>query len=315
MLLANTLLQKKKLPHANIAYQGAQGKRATKLVAKPPGGVIHAPFGEPYAQAGATDLSFTGQNQDTVSGEYDFLAREYSMQGRWPSPDPAGLDAVDPSNPQSWNRYSYVINDPLDYIDPDGLFYGPPCGAFDDACSEPGPPQPFPPCIQAPEQSCGPTAPTDPGHPNPPSSGGNSSGGPANNGPVVVKNPCQFQGRALSPYDYSTSGQQAKNSTTNFVLDVSMGFPAGHYLDPQPLASGNIFQNQAYGNYTFGIYMAAAGVSLNTALSGANTYAFFFSRYPKGIRRDSKYGSLPAASVANITNGYNAQVSGTVCHN
>jgi hypothetical protein len=53
---------------------------------------------------------------------------------------------------------------------------------------------------------------------------GNSSGGPANNGPVVVKNPCQFQGRALSPYDYSTSGQQAKNSTTNFVLDVSMGF-------------------------------------------------------------------------------------------
>ncbi len=94
-----------------------------------------------------------------------------------------------------------------------------------------------------------------------------------------------------------------------------MGFPAGHYLDPQPLASGNIFQNQAYGNYTFGIYMAAAGVSLNTALSGANTYAFFFSRYPKGTTRDSKYGSLPAASVANITNGYNAQVSGTVCHN
>src|SRR5260370_19857864 len=103
ILHANKLLQKKKIPDENIGYQGAQGKRATKLVAKPPGGVIHAPFGEPYARAGATALSFTGQNQDTVSGEYDFLAREYSMQGRWPSPDPAGLAAVDPSNPQSSN--------------------------------------------------------------------------------------------------------------------------------------------------------------------------------------------------------------------
>ena len=41
MLRANAVLQKKKIKHANIAYQGAQGKRATKLVAKPPGGVIH----------------------------------------------------------------------------------------------------------------------------------------------------------------------------------------------------------------------------------------------------------------------------------
>lgn len=40
-LYANSVLRKKKLQHANIAYQGAQGKRATKLVAKPPGGVIH----------------------------------------------------------------------------------------------------------------------------------------------------------------------------------------------------------------------------------------------------------------------------------
>jgi hypothetical protein len=40
-LYANSVLRKKKLQHANIAYQGAQGKRATKLVAKPPWGVIH----------------------------------------------------------------------------------------------------------------------------------------------------------------------------------------------------------------------------------------------------------------------------------
>lgn len=41
MLYSSGVLQKKKIAHANIAYQGAQGKRAMKLVAKPPGGVIH----------------------------------------------------------------------------------------------------------------------------------------------------------------------------------------------------------------------------------------------------------------------------------
>ena len=81
----------------------------------------YAPFGEPYAQSGTTDLNFTGMDQDTISGLYDFPAREYSIQGRWPSPDPAGLAAVDPTNPQSWNRYSYVMNDPLDWVDPSGL--------------------------------------------------------------------------------------------------------------------------------------------------------------------------------------------------
>ena len=33
-----------------------------------------------------------------------------SQLGRSMHPDPAGLNAVDPSNPQSWNRYSYVFN-------------------------------------------------------------------------------------------------------------------------------------------------------------------------------------------------------------
>ena len=81
----------------------------------------YAPFGEPYAESGTPDLSFTGQRQDTVAGLYDFPAREYSIQGRWPSPDPAGLAAVDLSNPQSWNRYAYVLNNPLAYVDPLGM--------------------------------------------------------------------------------------------------------------------------------------------------------------------------------------------------
>jgi len=89
--------------------------------------VAYAPFGETYASSGSADPAFTSQRQDTVSGLYDFPAREYSIQGRWPSPDPAGLAAVDPMNPQSWNRYAYALNDPTDLVDPSGLGS---CGDF-----------------------------------------------------------------------------------------------------------------------------------------------------------------------------------------
>jgi RHS repeat-associated protein len=44
-----------------------------------------------------------------------------STSGRWLTPDPAGLAAVDPSNPQTWNRYAYVLNNPVSYSDPLGL--------------------------------------------------------------------------------------------------------------------------------------------------------------------------------------------------
>jgi len=85
----------------------------------------YAPFGETYAEAGTPDRSFTGQNQDTVQGSttglYDFMFREYAQYGRWISPDPAGLGAVDPTNPQTWNRYAYVRNNPTGLVDPRGL--------------------------------------------------------------------------------------------------------------------------------------------------------------------------------------------------
>ena len=80
----------------------------------------YGPFGEPYAQAGTSDSSFTGMNQDTVSNLYDFPAREYGTQGRWPSPDPAGISSMDASDPQTLNRYAYVRNSPLTMTDPTG---------------------------------------------------------------------------------------------------------------------------------------------------------------------------------------------------
>lgn len=89
------------------------------------GDVAYSPFGETYAQSGIADFSFTGMNTDADPANpalvYDFPAREYGIQGRWPSPDPAGPAAVDPANPQSWNRYAYALNNPLAMTDPSGL--------------------------------------------------------------------------------------------------------------------------------------------------------------------------------------------------
>ena len=88
--------------------------------------LAYAPFGEQYAQSGSTgvtDTSFAGMDEDTTTSLYDAMYREYGIQGRWPSPDPAGIVAANPAIPQSWNRYAYVINNPLSLVDPSGMDY------------------------------------------------------------------------------------------------------------------------------------------------------------------------------------------------
>src|SRR4051812_26086143 len=61
-----------------------------------------------------------GQELDSATGLDYFGARYFSAaQGRFTSPDPKTFpNAVD--DPQSWNKYVYVRNNPLRYDDPDG---------------------------------------------------------------------------------------------------------------------------------------------------------------------------------------------------
>jgi RHS repeat-associated protein len=65
---------------------------------------------------------FTGKERDAESGNDYFGARYYgSSMGRFMSPDPSGLLAQHPEDPQSWNLYVYARNNPLINIDPNGL--------------------------------------------------------------------------------------------------------------------------------------------------------------------------------------------------
>jgi RHS repeat-associated protein len=82
------------------------------------------PFGEEIARTGyGSDTirkQFTGYERDSET-DLDFAqARMYSITlGRFTSSDPLMASATI-ITPQSWNRYSYVLNNPLNLVDPSG---------------------------------------------------------------------------------------------------------------------------------------------------------------------------------------------------
>lgn len=92
------------------------------------GAIKYLPFGECRNSTGeiGTDKLFTGQRLDDT-GLYYYNARYYDPTiGRFISADSIVPDFT---NPQSLNRYSYVINNPLSCIDPSGHDYVFICGS------------------------------------------------------------------------------------------------------------------------------------------------------------------------------------------
>jgi RHS repeat-associated protein len=69
---------------------------------------------------GVNELKFSGKRRDTESQLDYFGARYYSnVMGRFASVDPSKL-SITFSNPQTWNRYSYVYNNSLRLTDNNG---------------------------------------------------------------------------------------------------------------------------------------------------------------------------------------------------
>jgi RHS repeat-associated protein len=111
---------------------------STRVVTKADGSVKarydYLPFGEEvastvggrsgiagYGSADSTRQKFTSKERDNESGLDYFLARYYSSaQGRFTSPDPLIYAATRPGDPQQFNLYAYVRDNPLKFTDPDG---------------------------------------------------------------------------------------------------------------------------------------------------------------------------------------------------
>jgi RHS repeat-associated protein len=82
--------------------------------------VRYKAWGEERYNSGAppTSLSFSGQRAEAGLGLYFYKARYLDpVLGRFTSPDSI---VPNPGNPLDWDRFSYVRNNPLRYVDPSG---------------------------------------------------------------------------------------------------------------------------------------------------------------------------------------------------
>ncbi|WP_157135064.1 RHS repeat-associated core domain-containing protein [Leptonema illini] len=90
---------------------------------------VYEPFGK--VNSDLTDLDpdrngihygetfmFTGQEFEPETGLYNYKARIYDPEtGRFLQPDPVHTDQPGQDN---WDRYQYVWNNPVNFVDPDG---------------------------------------------------------------------------------------------------------------------------------------------------------------------------------------------------
>jgi RHS repeat-associated protein len=122
-----------------IAYTTPDTLGSVRIVTSGSGAVLarhdFLPFGEEFASSGETGVRpsgagyggtdgvrhrFTGKERDNENGLDYFGARYFSgPHGRFTSPDLPHVDQA-AGNPQSWNLYAYVRNNPLRYTDPTG---------------------------------------------------------------------------------------------------------------------------------------------------------------------------------------------------
>ncbi len=77
---------------------------------------------------------FSGKELDPETGLDYFGARYFSgRQGRFTSPDPILILKQKLLDPQQWNMYAYVRNNPLRYVDPTGRYI---CSGTEQQCKD-----------------------------------------------------------------------------------------------------------------------------------------------------------------------------------
>jgi RHS repeat-associated protein len=115
-----------------VKYYHLDAVGSVRAVTDESGNVVeqhpYLPFGEEWcapaicaSDPAGTAKRFTGKERDNETNLDYFGARYYRANiGRFTTPDPAYTLQDNLVDPQKWNRYAYVRNNPLRYIDPDG---------------------------------------------------------------------------------------------------------------------------------------------------------------------------------------------------
>ena len=112
-------------PSGNVYYFLQDHLGSTRVVTNQGGSVVrdsdYYPHGTEKLVSGTVDdpHKFAGMYLDSESGLYYTWFRMYAPNlGRWLAPDPVAGSAEEPG---SLNRYAYVMNDPVNLVDPLGL--------------------------------------------------------------------------------------------------------------------------------------------------------------------------------------------------
>jgi RHS repeat-associated protein len=83
--------------------------------------MTYYPYGEERTSTADGREKFGTYTRDGVSQDYADQ-RYYAVgMGRFNTADPMGIQGADASNPNRWNRYTYVHGDPVNYVDPGGM--------------------------------------------------------------------------------------------------------------------------------------------------------------------------------------------------
>jgi RHS repeat-associated protein len=112
----------------NVVYYAADHLGTSRVVASSAGAILDQsdfyPFGgeRVLSASSGNTYKFTSKERDSESNLDSFGARyDSSILGRFMSPDPKILSIRHIANPQKWNKYSYVINNPMSFFDPNGM--------------------------------------------------------------------------------------------------------------------------------------------------------------------------------------------------
>ncbi len=114
-------------PAPQITYYVTSPLGVTRTSLSATGSIAASGVFEPFGtlakgDKAAASISFSDEVHDTETGLDTYQYRSYNPRlGRWMSPDPSSEHFARLDNPQTYNLYAFVTNDPLKFTDLHGL--------------------------------------------------------------------------------------------------------------------------------------------------------------------------------------------------